>query len=105
MPARTPLLAALLAISALGAASDASARPPIVQPGWIMPVQERGEERRQQIRPVREILDMLRARFGGEYVSHRVEDGPRPIYVIRWRMPDGITTRDFRVDAESGQVR
>lgn len=57
------------------------------------------------MRPVREILDALRSRFGGEYVSHRLEDGARPVYVIRWRMPDGVTTRDFRVDAVSGQFR
>ncbi len=97
---RSLLLAALVGL--VGAA-PASARPPVVQPGWIMPVQE--DRERQALRPVREILDMLRSRYGGEYVSHRLEDGPRPIYVIRWRMPDGITTRDFRIDAVSGQVR
>jgi uncharacterized membrane protein YkoI len=100
MRARRLIFAALLALAAQAPA--ATARPPVVQPTWVMPAQDRDNDR-QRIRPLREVLDMLRARYGGEYVSHRLEDGPRPIYVIRWRMADGITTRDFRVDAVTGQ--
>ena len=103
MRARHFLLAAILTLGVFAPA--ASARPSAaVQPNWLVEVQDRDQDR-QRILPLREVLDMLRARFGGEYVSHRVEDGPRPIYVIRWRMADGVTTRDFRVDAVSGQVR
>lgn len=103
MPARQIILAAILALSIF--APPASARPPVsIQPNWLIEVQNRDQDR-QRILPLREVLDMIRARYGGEYVSHRVEDGPRPIYVIRWRMADGVTTRDFRVDAVSGQVR
>ena len=89
----------LLALAALGAAAPtASARPPVLaEPNWIMPAQS--DRERAPLRPLREVLDMLRSQHGGEYVSHRLEDGPRPVYVIRWRMPDGVTIRDFRMDA------
>lgn len=102
MRAKTSLLATLLALGVFTGPLAADAQT--VQPGWVMPAQERGHDR-QEVRPVREVLDMLRDRFGGEYVGHRLEGGPRPVYVIRWRMPDGVTTRDFRVDAATGQMR
>jgi uncharacterized membrane protein YkoI len=102
MPARRIILAAFLALAA--SAPSAHAGPRVIEPEWVMPVQDR-ENDRQRILPLREVLDMLRARYGGEYVSHRLEDGGHPVYVIRWRMPDGVTTRDFRVDAVSGQFR
>lgn len=94
------LLAALAGLSVLTAPLPAQAQD--MRPGWIMPAQGRGEER-QRLRPIREVIDTLRARYGGEYVGHRLEDGPRPTYVVRWRMPDGVTYRDFRVDAVSGR--
>lgn len=75
-----------------------------VRPGWLSPSQEERGGSRQQLRPIREISEMLRARFGGEYVSHRVEGGERPIYVVRWRMRDGVSTEDFHVDAATGQL-
>lgn len=95
---RTFLLCALMACSA---ATPASAqRDRAFEPNWVMPAQGRGEERPQrQRRELREVLNELRARHGGEYVNHHVEEGPRAIYVIRWRMPDG-SYRDFRVPAE-----
>jgi|CXWL01.1.fsa_nt_gi uncharacterized membrane protein YkoI len=106
-----PSLSALVLALAV-AATPLAASAQRIEPGWIMPAQERGrdgerehERERQQLRPIREVLDSLRDRYGGEYVSYRLEDGPRPIYVIRWRMPDGVTTRDFRVNATSGQAR
>lgn len=102
MLVRRLILAGLLALCAAG---PASADPPLVEQNMFVPVQDRGRDDRQRIRPLREVLDMLRAQYGGEYVSHRLEDGPRPIYVIRWRMADGVTTRDFRIDATSGQAR
>ena len=98
MLVRRILLSGLFALTIAG---PALADPPRLDPNAFVQVQDRDE--RQRIRPLREVLDMLRARYGGEYVSHRLEDGPRPVYVIRWRMPDGVTVRDFRIDAVSGQ--
>lgn len=101
--AKAPLLATLALIGAIGSPTAAAQT---VQPGWIMPAQERGQQReRQAVRPIREVSDMLRARFGGAYVGHRLEDGERPVYVIRWRMADGVTIEEFRVDAVSGRLR
>lgn len=95
---RRLILSGLLALIAAG---PANADPPRIEPHGFVQVQDRDE--RQRIRPLREVLDMLRARYGGEYLSHRLEDGPRPVYVIRWRMADGVTVRDFRIDAVSGR--
>ncbi len=104
-----PSLSALF-LALTMAATPLAASAQRIEPGWIMPAQERGrdgerERERQQLRPIREVLDSLRDRYGGEYVSHYLEDGAHPIYVIRWRMPDGVTTRDFRVNATGGQSR
>ncbi len=70
-----------------------------MRPHGVMPAQEERSRERQALRPIREVIDTLRDRHGGEYVGHWVEGGGRPIYVIRWRMPDGVTIREFRVDA------
>ncbi len=98
MWAKTLLLsAALLAGTAL-AGPGASALPgSAVQPNWVMPTQYRGGGQ-QDVRPLRDVVEELRSRYGGELISARLEDGGRPIYLIRWRMPDG-QVRDFRVDA------
>lgn len=96
MWARSILLAALIALGAHAAPVDARPGAQAVQPNWIMPVQDRRGD--QNIRSLREVVDMLRAQHGGELISARLEQGSRPIYVIRWRMPDG-SVRDFRVDA------
>lgn len=101
---RTLLLAALAAVTAFAGPASAQGRGPTIEPGWVMPAQDRGENRQQEIRSVREVIGMLRARFGGEHVSVELEQGARPTYSIRWRMPDG-SYRDFRVDAVSGQIR
>lgn len=88
----------LLSAIALGASIvpvSASPRAQIVQPTWVMPVQDRGQ---RDIRPLREVVDYVRSRYGGELISARLEDGGRPVYVLRWRMPDG-EVRDIRVDA------
>jgi len=65
---------------------------------WVVPVQDRRGGREEGIRPLREVVAELRARYGGDLIDARLEDGGRPIYVIRWRMPNG-DVRDFRVDA------
>lgn len=97
MRANTLILSAIALLGAL--APVAQAQPVTIEPGWVMPAQgDRGRER-AALRPLRDVIDQLRGQYGGEYVSHRLEDGPRPVYVIRWRMPDGVTTRDFRIDA------
>lgn len=96
------LLSALLATTGvLPAAAQDRARGGAFEPNWIMPAQGQRPEQRQQRerRPLREVIGELRSRYGGEYVDHYVEEGGRPLYVIRWRMPDG-SYRDFRVPAE-----
>lgn len=64
----------------------------------LVPAQDRRGGRGGDIRPLRDVVDELRSRYGGELISARLEDGPRPVYVLRWRMPNG-DVRDFRVDA------
>lgn len=95
MWAKSLLLAAFAVIGAT--AAPVEARPtPAIQPGWVMPAQDRGRD--QEVRPLREVVAELRARYGGELIDARLEGGSRPIYVLRWRLPDG-QVRDFRVDA------
>jgi hypothetical protein len=91
MWAKSLLLSAIVAVGANTAPVHARPNPALVQPGWVMPAQgrDRDENRRQELRPIREVVQQLRARYGGEYVGHTVEGGARPIYVITWRMPDG----------------
>ncbi|HCK83563.1 MAG TPA: hypothetical protein DHW63_03330 [Hyphomonadaceae bacterium] len=95
MRTKAILLSALTALAVL--ATPALAQD--VRPHGVMPAQEERGRERQALRPIREVIESLRDRHGGEYVGHWVEGGARPIYVIRWRMPDGVTIREFRVDA------
>ncbi len=106
MWAKTLLLAALVAASAFATPAVAQRRDrgPGIEPGWIMPAQDRRDDRRHEIRPLRDIVEGVRARFGGELISARLEGGPQPFYVLRWRMANN-EVRDFRVDAVSGQIR
>ncbi len=97
MWAKTLLLSALVATGAVTAPVSAQQRAPVFQAQNLIPAQDRGN-RGQNIRPLREVVDSLRGRYGGELISARLEDGARPVYVLRWRMPDG-EVRDFRVDA------
>ncbi len=106
------LAAAVLATSAAPALADKGGRHR--GDGWMAPewaLEQRGDrgdrggdERRQDIRPLREIVSMMRSRFGGDLINARLENGERPFYVLRWRMPNS-DVRDFEVDAESGQIR
>lgn len=96
MWAKSLLLSALLATVAVTGPVNAQQRGPVFEAQTLIPVQDRG--RGQDIRPLREVVDILRGRYGGELISARLEDGPRPVYVLRWRMPDG-EVRDIRVDA------
>lgn len=98
------LLSAVLAGSALsiGSANAAPVGGAVMAApaqSWVVPAQYRGGAGRQQdVRPLRDVVEELRSRYGGELISARLEDGGRPVYLIRWRMPDG-QVRDFRVDA------
>jgi uncharacterized membrane protein YkoI len=57
------------------------------------------DQRRRSVRSVREVADeVCQLSRGGQLLSARLEDGARPVYVLRCRMPDG-EVRDFRVDA------
>lgn len=97
MWAKSLLLSVFVATGAFAAPVSAGPRPMAIHPQMVMPVQDRGQ-RGQDIRPLREVVDEIRSRYGGELISARLEDGGRPIYVLRWRMPDG-EVRDFRVNA------
>lgn len=116
MWAKALLLSAFIAGSAAAAPVDAGPRAHLtVQPSMLVQVQdrrggrdrggERNEDRQQQeVRPLREIVAMIRARYGGEMVGSQLVGGGRPTYLIRWRMPND-EYRDFQVDAVSGQIR
>ncbi len=110
------LAAAVLAASAGPALADKDARhrDGAMRPQWAFDQRgdrggdrggdnERGN-RHQDIRSLREIVSMMRGRFGGDLINARLENGERPFYVLRWRMQNG-DVRDFTVDAVSGQIR
>ncbi len=96
MWAKPLLLSAFIALGASSVQLDATPVAYMAQPAWMIPTQDRRDQ--QDIRSLREVVDELRSRYGGELINARLEDGDRPIYVIRWRMPDG-QVRDFRVPA------
>lgn len=104
MWAKSLLLAiALCAASALPGAGGAS-NAQTLQPNWVIQAQGRTPDRGGQILSLREIVDIVQARYGGELLSARLEQGARPVYVLRWRLPNNDVT-DLRVDAASGQFR
>lgn len=95
---RSALLSVLAAAGVMSAQAhaaplaDATARAALFTP---VQYRDRGGS---DVRPLREIVSELRAQYGGELISARLEQGGQPVYVIRWRMPDG-QVRDFRVSA------
>ena len=97
------LLIALAALAVTGGGANAQS----IQPSWAQPERGRSERdrERERILPVREIIEIARNRFGGgENVGGvRLESGDRPVYVLRWRLPNG-DLRDLRIDAVTGQV-
>lgn len=95
---QTLILSALLASFAAATPASAQHRDRVFEPNWVMPTQGRDRDEAREIRPLREVVNELRSQYGGEYIAHRLEGGSRPLYVIRWRMPDG-QVRDFRVNA------
>jgi len=93
---RAILLSAVLAVGVASAAPVAAQQTAqVVRPNWVTPAQDRGQ---RNIRSLREVVDEVRSQYGGDLISARLEDGARPVYVLRWRMPDG-QVRDFRVNA------
>lgn len=102
MWAKALLLGGVIATGALAPGVEAAPRPAIFQAQTLVPIQDRGQ--RQQIRPLREIVAMIRSRYGGEMVGSQLVDSGRPTYFIRWRLPND-EYRDFQVDAVSGQIR
>jgi uncharacterized membrane protein YkoI len=95
MQVKSALLSALFAVGALGAPLGVTTPAQLAQPSLLIQTQGRGG---QDIRSLREVVDEIRSQYGGELISARLEEGGRPIYVLRWRMPDG-QVRDFRVSA------
>ena len=97
MWAKNLLVAGFAVLSAAAGPLDA-VRQAYTGEAWVVPVQDRRGERSRDIRSLREVVSELQSRYGGDLISARLEDGPRPVYVLRWRMPNG-DVRDFRVDA------
>ena len=97
MWAKNLFVAGFAVLSAAAAPLDA-VRQAYTGEAWVVPVQDRRGERSRDIRSLREVVSELQSRYGGDLISARLEDGPRPVYVLRWRMPNG-DVRDFRVDA------
>jgi uncharacterized membrane protein YkoI len=102
--AKTLLLTLLLGLS-LVTPLGVNAQAQGIQPAWAQPRQERAGDNRQQQRiiSVRDAIEIVRGRFGGEPISARLEQSDRPFYVLRWRFPNE-SVEDIRVDAASGQV-
>jgi uncharacterized membrane protein YkoI len=94
MWAKHLLVAGFAVLSAAAAPLD-GVRQAYTGEASLIQVQDR---RGGDIRPLREVVAELRARYGGDLIDARLEEGGRPTYVIRWRMPNG-DVRDFRVDA------
>ena len=104
MRAKTLLLALALTTASLAMPGMNASSAQGVQPGWMVPVQERGA-RAANIMSMREAADLVRGRYGGRLLSASREDnGDRVIYVLVWELPNG-DRRDFRVDAATGQIR
>lgn len=97
MWAKNLLVAGFAVLTVAGAPLDV-VRQAYTGEAALVPVQDRRGERAGDIRSLREVVDEIRSRYGGELISARLEDGPRPVYVLRWRMPNG-DVRDFRVSA------
>lgn len=92
MSVKPLLISAFVALGAFSAPVGSPHMVQFAQPNFLIQTQDR------DIRSLREVVSELRDRYGGDLIDARLEDGPRPIYVIRWRMPDG-QVRDFRVNA------
>jgi uncharacterized membrane protein YkoI len=97
MWAKSALLSALFAAGLFAAPGAVSVQFQAAPHVWTQPIQY-GRGGQQDLRSIREVVEELHSQYGGEYVSHRLEQGGSPVYVVRWRMPDG-QIRDIRVSA------
>lgn len=99
MWAKTAILSAIIAASTFVAPVSAQQRHPrSMEQGWVQPAQYGGGAV-QCTRPVGDAIAEVAARAGGGSMVGRarcLEQGGRPIYEIRWRMPDD-QLRDFYV--------
>ncbi|MEJ0060449.1 MAG: hypothetical protein WDM79_13120 [Terricaulis sp.] len=95
------LLIGLSLVTPLGVDADSQAQG--IQPAWAQSRQERAGDNSQRILSVRDVVEIVRGRFGGELISARLEQSSRPFYVLRWRFPNE-SVEDIRVDAATGQV-
>lgn len=98
MWAKNLFVAGFAVLSVTAAPLDAVRQAYTGEASLVQVQDHRGGERARDIRSLREVVDELRSRYGGDLISARLEDGARPVYVLRWRMPNG-DVRDFRVDA------
>ena len=103
---RTLLLSAMFTLG-LGVSASFAANPPVhtlqrvsappAAAAQVIPVQQR-------MLSLRDAVEMVRSRFGGDLISARLEQGGgRPFYVLRWRFPND-SVEDIRVDAVSGSI-
>jgi len=75
-------------------------RGPDLGQNWS-PDQARDGVRQGRLRPLSDIKAELQARHGGELLgASLVNEGDRPVYLIRWRTGDGRLL-DLRIDARS----
>jgi hypothetical protein len=92
MWAKSVLLSALVAASAFAAPTGvAFAQHAAFQPQWVTPIQDR----RENLRDLREIVAELRGQYGGELVS--ATQVSETVYEIVWRDRNGELHR-LRVD-------
>jgi uncharacterized membrane protein YkoI len=106
MAFRSLLLGAALATALTGAFAPA-ARAQSLEPEWAAPRRARAllDVAEARVRPLREIVAMVRAQRGGDLVDVlRLEQRAEPpFYVLRWRYPNG-RIEDLRVNAVTGRV-
>lgn len=76
-----------------------------MQPAWVDPRNDQRGPTQARLRPVREVIESVRQRFGGGPLgAPRLEQsGGRSFYVLNWRFPNEVV-EEIRVDAESGQI-
>ena len=93
------LFALVLMASTPAAAQNGG--PSLIEPNWLVPAQDRSQ--RPAIMSIREAAGIVQSRFGGRLLGGSLQDGPRPVYVLIWELPNG-DRRDFRVDAVNGRI-
>ncbi|WP_199200444.1 PepSY domain-containing protein [Alkalicaulis satelles] len=99
-----PMLASLLALAALAAASAGFCAPAFADEGAYAGEQVFEASVQADVVPMRVAIDAaLRANPGSQYVNGRLMGGSPPVYIIRIVTRDGHR-RDVRVNARTGRV-